>query len=77
MYDERERSRKKRTRKILRSTVITVTDNRHELFEHRKDVHRKGTVTSRTKHEGEVADWKEKNKKINKNKKYKSTAMGE
>lgn len=42
MYDEKKREAEK-TGKILRSTVITVTDNRHELFEHRKDVYRKGT----------------------------------
>lgn len=45
----------KNPRKILRSTVITVTDNRHELFARRKDVHRKRQPNKIERNGGEEA----------------------
>lgn len=48
-------TKKKIPKKILRSTVITVTDNRHELFERRKDVHRKWQPNKIERNDGEEA----------------------
>lgn len=53
VYDDDDEQ--KNPRKILRSTVITVTDNRHELFARRKDVHRKRQPNKIERNGGEEA----------------------